>query len=745
MPIPIDYVGTQDDDQTRAIDVVHIEPSIREGTFLVSSLYGHDAAAPLYRFPPVNTAIPFITGSPVIPAVLTCEEGRWESSPSPQFAYQWMANGVDIPGATNRTWTTTADYDGTYITCEVRGFNTLGEGYAVSDPLGISLIEPQEIRDEDFAVVTGNAAYSFETIQNMKQVVTTGIGALDRYDVNRSVAYYLTGRSADQRHDVNVMLNFGLSGLEIEDTLLMWDHGPAVINWDTGAPLVDGVPQPMHLKNPEAEMGHMGWTTFGNVRFTTYNSPVDQYKGEYFWMGGLNSNSQNIPYSYQSQDVEVWPIWFPDVDLGDCWVIAEWQQNSHAGADQANIKFEFLDANKNTLSSNAGPGLLGSKREYWLPRRAEAPIPANCRYVRVIIEYYLQAGEDNNGYVDDVALLINKGTILEPRDKGPGFEQWRLKFTQTAAAEWIALSELRFNDALGGTDLTEGGEVLFGSNGPGGQPENVFDNAHTPDYWRSAEGAVNQGRAWLGYDFGTEVRPREIDITARENQNSFQMAQAMMLQASNDGTYWVDIQEYDNIPLFQDSERRTFEILPSGSRGIWEVESRALDQTFGSAQWVVHPVLGSIFQAKVRMNIDSIRAFLRDTGTYRLWISKVTFHNANGMLWNPVGSPSDHVIEDLTGVSGMWVSDVLAEPLELEVGEYFLIASETIVRPTSTLVDPLFWRTGEYGPAAANNEVYREIKGFAGDAEQLVHQGTGNYSNIYQNRFYAVDFTVSIF
>ena len=47
MPWPNPYNGGQDNDLTRSIDNVHIEPSIREGLFLVSSLYGKDASRPL--------------------------------------------------------------------------------------------------------------------------------------------------------------------------------------------------------------------------------------------------------------------------------------------------------------------------------------------------------------------------------------------------------------------------------------------------------------------------------------------------------------------------------------------------------------------------------------------------------------------------------------------------------------------------------------------------------------------------
>ena len=172
MPWPLLYNGGQDDDRTRSIDNVHIEPSIREGVHLVPSLYGKDASRPLYRFTVTNIVPPFITGDSKIPNVLTCNLGQWAGSPTPLFDFQWMSNGADIPGAKSQTWLSDIAYDNTVITCEVRGYNFLGEVYALtSNSIAISIIEPIEIGRMDFFTMSGLPQDKLLTLQTERMMV----------------------------------------------------------------------------------------------------------------------------------------------------------------------------------------------------------------------------------------------------------------------------------------------------------------------------------------------------------------------------------------------------------------------------------------------------------------------------------------------------------------------------------------------------------------------------------------------
>ena len=220
MPHPPLYSWGQDDDRTRSIDVVHIEPSIREGVHLVSSLYGREASSPLNRYPPVSNHTAWIRGNPLIPAVLTAEEGTWISSPSAVFYYQWMADGIDIPFANQKTWTSTIEYDGAEITVEIRGVNAIGQDITITSSLNISIIQPIEVHEQENFLITGlQPGTNAQVTYDQRTVITSGLGSLDRLDVNRSVAYFLTGIASDDRFDTDQMSMSFITGIQQPNTL----------------------------------------------------------------------------------------------------------------------------------------------------------------------------------------------------------------------------------------------------------------------------------------------------------------------------------------------------------------------------------------------------------------------------------------------------------------------------------------------------------------------------------------------
>jgi putative cell wall-binding protein/peptidoglycan/xylan/chitin deacetylase (PgdA/CDA1 family) len=74
----------------------------------------------------LSTATPVITGTPQVGQQLTAATGTWGPDPV-TLAVQWLANGVDIPGATGSAYTPVADNAGKVLTVRVSGTK---EGYA---------------------------------------------------------------------------------------------------------------------------------------------------------------------------------------------------------------------------------------------------------------------------------------------------------------------------------------------------------------------------------------------------------------------------------------------------------------------------------------------------------------------------------------------------------------------------------------------------------------------------------------
>lgn len=692
MPHPIVYLGTQDDDQTRSIDLVHIEPSIREGTKLVSSLYGSDASAPLYRFPPQNTFAPYLTGSPQIPNLLTCNSGQWSASPAAKLYYQWMADGADIPGATNQTWLSTTDYADAVITCEVRGANYLGQSYALtSNSISITLTQPIEIEEVTFSWVSGISANKHQTIQDDRLVITTGMSAVGRMDLTRAVAYFTTGISAENRQDLNAM-NLGfITGLPQENALsiLERDYSVAVISRTLGEPLVAGEYQTLPLKNPEAEMGIYGWEMFGAVSFERQgsNSGVSNTNG-YSWNGGedVDSENQNIPYSYIYQDVPVYEPHEDDIDADEVSLNVVWYQYSAENADQANIRLAFYAANGDLISLDSGPGLWASPNDIFFRREYDCAIPALTRTIRIYAEFNLQLGTDNDAQIDSIQMNIWKGDKPATRLRGPDFNMWRLRFLQARTWSGGALSELEFRSSPGSLDLTDsiaGNGPIFGSAGLGTANANAaFDNQRNTSYWAGGENSIAENKSWIGYDFDTAVRPEAVEITARPGSDALQVPKSFIIEGSDDGVLWTPVHNVPEViagPAYNTGERREI-LIPKGTIDFWRNHPDIgnvsyIRNAFGADDYVGK---GNVFLCHSRINVTHLSVLLQNQTLafdYRMQIARVTGQKTGQNGFGMISEVLETI--DTTSPSGSdvwgWHDFALSDTYEFEVGDYFLV------------------------------------------------------------------------
>ena len=81
--------------------------------------------------PPVNTAIPAITGTGTVGQTLTCTTGTWTYSPT-NYTYQWMRGAMPIGGATASTYLLVAADSGTSLTCQLTAYNAAGSTMVTS-------------------------------------------------------------------------------------------------------------------------------------------------------------------------------------------------------------------------------------------------------------------------------------------------------------------------------------------------------------------------------------------------------------------------------------------------------------------------------------------------------------------------------------------------------------------------------------------------------------------------------------
>ncbi|MEP9363517.1 hypothetical protein ABLE68_11175 [Nocardioides sp. CN2-186] len=81
---------------------------------------------------PQNTALPAVSGSPVVGQQLTCSTGSWSGEPTITYGYVWRRSGTVIGGATASTYTVSATDVGTSLVCTVVATNGYGNGTASS-------------------------------------------------------------------------------------------------------------------------------------------------------------------------------------------------------------------------------------------------------------------------------------------------------------------------------------------------------------------------------------------------------------------------------------------------------------------------------------------------------------------------------------------------------------------------------------------------------------------------------------
>lgn len=92
---------------------------------------------------PVNTVAPVVSGTNQPGNEVTVTTGTWTGTMPITFAYQWRANGVDIPGETIEDLLLDAGDVGASITCRVTATNAAGSVSAVSNAITIEE-EPEQ-------------------------------------------------------------------------------------------------------------------------------------------------------------------------------------------------------------------------------------------------------------------------------------------------------------------------------------------------------------------------------------------------------------------------------------------------------------------------------------------------------------------------------------------------------------------------------------------------------------------------
>ena len=84
--------------------------SVQEGEMAVPSIWNGERPAQIVTKIPLAVEVsPYLVGDYRIPSTITAMPGSYSGAPGVnQISYQWLINGVPVPGETSSTFDTTA-------------------------------------------------------------------------------------------------------------------------------------------------------------------------------------------------------------------------------------------------------------------------------------------------------------------------------------------------------------------------------------------------------------------------------------------------------------------------------------------------------------------------------------------------------------------------------------------------------------------------------------------------------------
>lgn len=388
---------TQDDFKPQGIDLVHINPSIMEGTNLYTSILGPDVAFPLLRYAPTFLVNPVISGNIRIPNTLTCYPGVFDSSPYPQIFYQWQSGGVDIIGEESNTYLTVEADDDQEITCLVTIVNDLGTDSASSNIIIPQNITEIEVKDLSLFTVTGIEANQAHTILTWQQAIVLGMWVDVRFDLEYCVTHIVTGWGQGDRLDLDNMNPYILTGLEAEQRLDLYSFDCYAIHFsDFYADLA--------LLNPGAELGDMtNWTQVPTSSASVIASSTSPRVG-----GGTYSfqhTSSGISRVYQ--DVVTTVPQDAIIDAGNMEVsINYWHTKNHFFSHKVKVGIECYDVTDTLIIDIPQFTQTEPTQNIWLEDRSGVvTVPPLTRKFRVYLEFDA-VSSSNACRVDEIEVTL---------------------------------------------------------------------------------------------------------------------------------------------------------------------------------------------------------------------------------------------------------------------------------------------------------------------------------------------------
>lgn len=184
------------------------------------------------------------------------------------------------------------------------------------------------------------------------------------------------------------------------------------------------------LTNPDAETGDTSsWTVeLGNFSVRTAN-PTAQQGTYYFYGGPSNADSQ---MASEFIDLLADGVLAADIDAGNLEILVTYIQSSFSGNDRGQVGVRFYDATDTLISDSANTLQSVSPAQTWVERSDGHAIPVGTRSIQVFLRSVRYAGDNNDGYFDDIRLetrvlggRLNTSLRIELEAVRDGIASWQ--------------------------------------------------------------------------------------------------------------------------------------------------------------------------------------------------------------------------------------------------------------------------------------------------------------------------------
>ena len=702
------------------LKAVKIEPSIQEGTLLTASTRG-ETSTPLVPSPPVNITPPLVIGGPYIPGTVHCDPGRWSGFPYPTFSYRWFASTSDgqVTEYLLRYRQAELPLDlilqGYQVLCRVDAVNKYGSvTHLRTTNLVVPTLTPDlSITEIENLLLTGLSTDDYNTVYEAPVISVQGVAGAG-LNAFESATTLVTGIGTEDFVTLRESDIYPIVGLPQPKWSSLLSQDTLGVSYEKPQPLQNNVQTRLPIKNANAEFGLLGWTKVGDVGFI---SPG--FEGQFAFHGGFNVHpmGSNTPYTYIYQDVPMDAVWNAGIDTGNAFLNISWRQyiTNHVGSDQANIRVEFRNSTGTVIGSNAGPGLWSSPVDQWFERETNSiSVPKLTRSIRVYYEFQWDTAhmdEDSSARIDNVNAFMHLGALHTARSAGgPDYTRWRIFWTEAGTYSGVSLREIEFRVAPSGLDLTEDGTAFAGSTSgvPRVSAAAPFDGILDDKYWAGALNAVPHGLATIGYEKDEKWRPQEVAIQAHVAPWHWQMGREFVIQASNDGVVWDNVEGFNgwrlrlnnsNVhrletdPPWFPSENRAFPIHVGEMPYIFDKNvgnfAHVTEQGGGT-----YTASGIVFHSLCRFDMTHIRFLTQNRAfTYKWQLARVFGDNSEPEYFGNVGQLEASGEETVT-IDGtdkyVWREVALPAPFKANVNDSFLI---TLIVESG--VNPLTYIWGE--------------------------------------------------